>query len=61
MSRSRALAFLLVVVALCTGIQGCFFCGIHDDTWGYHRDFAYERPEHTSAGHEHYSRACDYW
>ena len=61
MSRSRALAFLLVVIGLSVGLQGCFFCGIHDDSWGYHRDFAYETPEHTSFGHQHYERARCAW
>lgn len=58
MSRAHAFAFLLVVVGLSIGVQGCFFCGIHDDTQGYHRGFAYETPEHTSFSHAHYERAC---
>lgn len=56
-SRWRALAFVLVVVALGTCVQGCFWFGSHDNWEGKHRGFAYETPEHTSQGHAHHHRA----
>jgi len=45
------------VVAVSTGIQGCFWCGTHDELAGLPPGFAYEPPTRLE-GHAHYERAC---
>jgi hypothetical protein len=40
---------MLAWVAVTLGLaQGCYY---HHDNGGYHRDFAFYTPEHTTAGH----------